>query len=123
LEDKKKVLIIDDDIAILESVSAILEGNGYVTVKAISGEEGFQAYRSENPDIVICDMMMEHVDEGAKVARKIREKDKDLPLFLLSSIGDATVNTIGLGNLGFNGVFQKPIHSDIMLSVIGKFTG
>jgi DNA-binding response OmpR family regulator len=117
----KKVLIIDDDSAILDSVQAILEGNGYTAVTALSGAAGVAAFTAEKPDMVLCDMMMEHIDEGIKVARAIREKDASVPVFLLSSIGDATAGNIGLGDLGFNGVFQKPINFDLLLSVVGRF--
>ncbi len=121
MADKKKVLIIDDDPAICDSVKAILDGNGFDTKIALSGKDGIEAFKNEKPDIVLCDMMMEHIDEGAKVAKVLKEANKDLPVFLLSSIGDATANNIGLSELGFNGVFQKPVNFDVLLSVIGRF--
>lgn len=121
MADKKKVLVIDDDPAICDSVKAILDGNGFDAKTALSGKEGLELFRSFNPDIVLCDMMMEHIDEGAKVAKVIKEEKKDLPVFLLSSIGDATASNIGLSELGFNGVFQKPVNFDLLLSVIGRF--
>ena len=121
MASKKKVLIIDDDPAICESVKAILDGNGFDTKTALSGKEGIEVFRSAKPDIVLCDMMMEHIDEGAKVARIIKEENKEIPVFLLSSIGDATASNIGLSELGFNGVFQKPVNFDLLLSVIGRF--
>ncbi|MBN1531544.1 MAG: response regulator [Spirochaetes bacterium] len=121
MADKKKVLIIDDDPAICDSVKAILDGNGFDTKVALSGKDGLEVFKSAKPDIVLCDMMMEHIDEGAKVAKIIKEENKDIPVFLLSSIGDATANNIGLSDLGFNGVFQKPVNFDLLLSVIGRY--
>jgi len=118
---QKKVLIIDDDPAILTSVKAILEGNGYDTITAQTGDEGIKAYNDENPDIVLCDMMMEKIDEGTTVAKTIKAKDADKPVFLLSSIGDATANNINLSEIGFNGVFQKPVNFDLLLSMMAKY--
>ncbi len=119
----KKVLVIDDDPDILDSVKAILEGNGYQVATAQSGEEGVAAFNSENPDLVLCDMMMESVDQGAKVAQKIRETNKTVPVFLLSSIGDATSTNVDPSSMGFNGVFQKPVNPDSLVSSVKKALG
>ena len=65
----KKVLIIDDDPAICESVKAILDANGFETDYALSGKDGLEAFRKTTPDIVLCDMMMEDIDAGARWPR------------------------------------------------------
>ncbi len=118
MPDKTKVLVIDDDPAICVSVKAILDASGYETATALSGREGLELFRRLNPDIVLCDMMMEDIDAGAKVAKVIKEERPELPVFLLSTIGEATARTIGLDELGFNGVFQKPVNFDLLLSVL-----
>ncbi len=120
MPDKTKVLVIDDDPAICVSVKAILEANGYETQTALSGKEGLEIFKKTEPDIILCDMMMEDIDAGAKVAKIIKEERPDLPVFLLSTIGEATARTIGLDELGFNGVFQKPVNFDLLLEVLEK---
>lgn len=120
MPDKTKVLVIDDDPAICVSVKAILDASGYETATALSGKEGLELFHQLEPDIVLCDMMMEDIDAGAKVARVIKEERPELPVFLLSTIGEATARTIGLDELGFNGVFQKPVNFDLLLSVLEK---
>ncbi|MDW7760636.1 MAG: response regulator [Acidobacteriota bacterium] len=120
MTEKRKVLVIDDDPAINESVKAILDGNGYTTETAISGKEGLEKFRVMKPDIVLCDMMMEDVDAGAKVAKVLKDERPDVPVYLLSTIGDATARNINPADLGFNGVFQKPVNFDVLLSVLAK---
>ncbi|MDI6698553.1 MAG: response regulator [Candidatus Saccharicenans sp.] len=120
MSEQTKVLVIDDDPAICISVKAILEASGYQTFTALSGKEGLDLFRQINPDLVLCDMMMEDIDAGAKVAKVIKEERPELPVFLLSTIGEATARTIGLDELGFNGVFQKPVNFDLLLSVLDK---
>ena len=120
MTEKRKVLVIDDDPAINESVKAILDGNGYMTETAISGKEGLEKFRAMKPDIVLCDMMMEDVDAGAKVAKVLKDERPDVPVYLLSTIGDATARNINPADLGFNGVFQKPVNFDVLLSVLAK---
>lgn len=120
MSEKTKVLVIDDDPAICVSVKAILEASGYEVYTALSGKEGLELFRQVKPDLVLCDMMMEDIDAGAKVAGVIKKERPELPVFLLSTIGEATARTIGLDELGFNGVFQKPVNFDLLLSVLEK---
>jgi len=119
MSGKTKVLIIDDDPAICESVKAILEGNGYAADTALSGKSGLEKFKATAPDIVLCDMMMEDIDSGIKIAAAMRAERKDIPLFLLSSIGDVTAENIGISQIGYNGVFQKPVDFDALLTVLG----
>jgi DNA-binding response OmpR family regulator len=120
MADPKKVLIIDDDPAICDSVKAVLETVGFHADIAYSGKDGVAAFRRIKPDVVLCDMMMEDLDAGAQAAKIMRKERPDVPIFLLSSIGDATAETVGFGNLGFSGIFQKPVNFDLLLAVMGR---
>lgn len=121
MSDKKKVLIIDDDPAICESVKAILDASGFDAAFALSGKEGLEAFRKTNPDLVLCDMMMEDIDAGGQVTKIMKTERPGTPVFLLSTIGDATAATVGLAEFGFSGVFQKPVNFDLLLAVIGRY--
>lgn len=116
----KKILVIDDDPDILESILAILQSEGYSVVTAMDGKEGLEKFKNAKPDLVLCDMMMERVDAGTKVAEIIRKEDKKTPIYLLSSIGNATAGNISIDELGFNGVFQKPVNPENLLNQIKK---
>jgi DNA-binding response OmpR family regulator len=116
----KKILVIDDDPDILESISAVLSSEGFNVLTAIDGQDGVAKFKSEKPDLVLCDMMMEKVDAGSKVAEMIRREDSVTPVFLLSSIGNATASNISVTDLGFTGVLQKPVDPDTLISQIKK---
>lgn len=120
MAEKKLIFIIDDDPDILDSITAILKGEGFESAVAMSGEEGIEMMKEIKPDLILCDMMMERIDAGTKVAQEIRKKDKDVPIYLLSSIGSATATNIEIDKLGFNGVFQKPVDPGAMVSTIKK---
>lgn len=120
MADMKKILVIDDDPDITDSIVAILTAAGFEVHAASDGNEGIEAVKSVKPDLVLCDMMMEQIDAGTKVAGKIRETDTELPVYLLSSIGAATAGNIELDRLGFNGVFQKPVSPDHLIATIRK---
>ncbi|HOK01987.1 MAG TPA: response regulator [Spirochaetota bacterium] len=116
----KKILVIDDDPDILESISAILSSEGFSVVTAMDGKEGIDKFKSVKPDLVLCDMMMERVDAGTKVAELIRKEDSKTPVYLLSSIGNATASNVNINSLGFNGVLQKPVDPDLLISQVKK---
>ena len=120
---EKKILVIDDDPDILDSITAILSSEGFNVITAMDGKEGVEIFKSEKPDLVLCDMMMERVDAGSKVAEIIRKDDKKTPVYLLSSIGNATASNISASDLGFNGVMQKPVDPDNLISQIKKSLG
>jgi len=116
----KKILIIDDDPDILDAVSIVLKSESYIVVTAMDGQEGVEKFKSENPDLVLCDMMMERIDAGAKVAESIRKENKNVPIYLLSSIGSVTDINIDINNKGFNGVLQKPVDPSNLKAEIKK---
>ena len=120
MANKKKILIIDDDPDITDSIKVILKANGFDAFTAMDGKEGVAAIEKIKPDLVLCDMMMEQVDAGSRVAQEIKKKHKKLPVYLLSSIGSATAANIEVDKIGFNGVFQKPISPDNLVGVINK---
>ncbi len=120
---KKKILIIDDDPNITESVQIILESKNYEVHTANSGDSGLDSVKNINPDLVFCDMMMEKVDEGTIVMKEIKKIKPDLPVYLLSAIGDVTSENVEIETLGFKGVIQKPITAEILISVAKNILG
>ncbi len=120
MANKKLILVIDDDPDILDSIKAILTANGFDVVIAMSGKEGIEAVSKSKPDLILCDMMMERIDAGTKVAQELKKDNPNLPIYLLSSIGTATATNIEIDKLGFNGVFQKPVNPDNLVATIKK---
>lgn len=120
MANKKVILVIDDDPDILDSIKAILSANGFEVVTAMSGKEGIDAVSGSKPDLILCDMMMERIDAGTKVAQEIKKSNPSIPIYLLSSIGTATASNIEIDKLGFNGVFQKPVNPDNLVATIKK---
>ena len=103
-----KILLVDDEPDILEFLKYNLEANG---LEVIVGNNGLEALDklSENPDLIILDIMMPHLD-GYEVYKKIREKEdfKDVPIIFLTAKSEETDEIKGL-ELGANDYIQKPI--------------
>jgi DNA-binding response OmpR family regulator len=120
MADKKKILLIDDDPDIIDSIKAVLQKSGFEVITAENAKDGIESAVSNKPDLILCDMMMERVDAGSKVAEELGRKGLKAPIFLLSSIGSATASNIELDKLGFRGVFQKPVNPDHMITAIKR---
>jgi two-component system alkaline phosphatase synthesis response regulator PhoP len=103
-----KILLVDDEPDIVEFLKYNLEQNGY---DVIVGHDGLQALKklSENPELIILDIMMPHLD-GYEVYHKIRENKnfKDVPIIFLTAKSGETDEIKGL-ELGASDFVQKPI--------------
>ena len=71
MNSKKKILLVDDEIDILDFLSYNLIHSGYDVRTAINGEEGVEVAREFNPDLILLDMMMPEMD-GVETCEKIR---------------------------------------------------
>lgn len=120
MSNKSKILIIDDDPDILDSIKAILSKNGFDTITAMNGHDGIEAALNKAPDLILCDMMMEKIDAGSRVAEELRKKNVTVPIYLLSSIASATASNIEIDQLGFSGILQKPVDPELLVSVIRR---
>ena len=123
MAEKKIVLVIDDDPDIIETVQAILSAKGYVVISASNGKQGFEVVQKTNPDMVLCDMMMEAIDSGMQAAQQIKGYNSEIPVFLLSSIAETTAATNELRELGFNGIIQKPVEPARLVSIVQSIIG
>jgi CheY-like chemotaxis protein len=93
-----KILIIDDDPDIVMAVRLSLESAGHKVVEADSGKAGLKMIKSEHPDVIILDVMMETHTEGFQLAQKLHSPDpasewkqfKDTPILMLTAIHSTT---------------------------------
>jgi CheY-like chemotaxis protein len=93
-----KILVIDDDPDIVTAVRMTLENGGYQVVSANTGREGLEKIRSEVPDLIILDVMMETHTEGFQLALKLHNPDpasewkqfKNIPILMLTAIHSTT---------------------------------
>ncbi len=81
--NRKRVLVIDDDITISDLVGTLLEGAGYEVRTAADGRAGLRAFHADPPDLVILDVMMPELD-GWQTLERIRDLS-DLPVLMLTA--------------------------------------
>jgi len=88
MEQRKKVLLVDDDADFVEMNRAVLQEHGYDVVVAYNGQECMEKVVSEKPDLVVLDLMMGTWSEGLNVAEQLRSSDETsgIPLLLATVV-------------------------------------
>ncbi len=102
-----KILIIEDEPAIVELVQLYLEKEGYETLTANDGIEGLVMVKRAQPDLVILDLMLPELD-GWEVCKRLRS-DTDIPIIMLTARSDDVDKIVGL-ELGADDYVAKPFN-------------
>ena len=122
-DGKHVVLCIDDDSDIRDSMRVILEASGYAFFEASTAEEGVEVFRRTRPDIVIVDLMMEEVDAGTNFVKEIKLLGANVPIVMLSSVGDSLSSMVDTDKLGLAGVLQKPVSANALRKLLAERLG
>ncbi len=113
-----KVLIIDDEKAILESLSSVLLDEGFTVCTAKDGKEGLTVFEKEKPRIVLLDIWMPEMD-GLEVLSLIRHADPEALVIVIS--GHGTISTaVEAVKMGAADFLEKPLSIDKVLEVISR---
>lgn len=103
-----KVLVIDDDKLVVAVVSDVLGKNGFDVIKATDGLVGLDLARTESPDLILLDIMMDPLNGFEVLERlKLEGETKDIPVIFLSAISDEGVMAKGM-SLGACDYVVKP---------------
>lgn len=103
-----KILVVEDEEKLLESIREGLVHSGYVVDTALDGEEGsFMAFTNDY-DLIILDINLPKKD-GFEILREIRERDKEVNIIILTALSDVDDRVRGF-DLGANDYVLKPFH-------------
>ncbi|MBK8903557.1 MAG: response regulator transcription factor [Anaerolineaceae bacterium] len=100
-----KILVVDDELTLLNTVRAYLEQEGYVVQTAADGRSALHIFRNFQPDLVVLDIMLPEID-GLEVLRQLRQSS-DVYVIILTAKADEADKVIGLG-LGADDYVTKP---------------
>ena len=117
---KARILVVDDETAIVEMLTMRLEANNYQVISALDGREGLNKARSEKPDLIILDLMLPKL-EGYKVCQMLKfdEKYRQIPVILFTA--RAQELDIKLGEeVGADAYIVKPFEPDILLDKVAE---
>ena len=106
MSEKKTVLIVEDEKSIVDILRFNLEKEGYRCVAAYDGEAGLNAALSENPDLILLDVMLPKMI-GFDVCRTLREKGNNVPVIILTAREEEEDKVLGL-EIGADDYITKP---------------
>ena len=119
----KKILIVDDEQDIVESLKFVLEVSGFVCYTAYNGEDGLNLAKEIMPDLIILDVMMPKIN-GYKISRLLKydNKYKDIPIIMVTARSQLEDKMIG-EETGVNEYITKPFELDDIVKKVQEYLG
>lgn len=115
---EKKILIVDDDPAILELLGAKLAAAGFRIFKADNGSEAVKIAQADSPHLIIMDLLMPILGgAGAVIALKSDKATKKIPIFFLTG-ADVDHEDLKREEVGVDVIFHKPFSFQDLLGKI-----
>lgn len=111
-----KILVVDDDEAIVGSISDLLREEGYAVRSVTDSRKALEAFESFQPDLVLLDVLMPSVD-GISLCLQLR-RESDVPVVFLSAKQDAPDRVVGL-RIGADDYMGKPFDNEELVARIG----
>ena len=117
----KKILIVDDEQDIVESLKFVLESYDYTCYCAYNGEDGLKMARDLIPDLIILDVMMPRIN-GYKISRllKFDKKYQNIPILMVTARSQEEDKLIG-EETGADEYITKPFDLDEVIKIVKKY--
>lgn len=118
-----KILMIDDEAQLVEMVQMRLEAAGYDVITANDGQAGLEKAKSENPDLIMCDVMMPKMD-GYKVCGLLKNDARysKIPVILFTARAQQDDHEVG-EEVGADAYITKPFEPPVLLAKIEELLG
>jgi UDP-3-O-acyl N-acetylglucosamine deacetylase len=115
---ERKVLIVDDEERVVQSIAGVLEDEGFRVTTARGGEEAIGVFQKEEPDVTLLDIWMPGMD-GIEVLKRLKWMSPDCQVIMIS--GHATISTaMAAVKLGAFDFIEKPLSLDVLLMTIRR---
>lgn len=123
-KSKEKILLVDDDLDFLELHKAVLKKHGYEVLTATNSREGIERVRTDMPDLIILDLMMEKHDAGFLFSKQIKNDPlfKKIPILMISAVAEATGYSFSMEEDGYwmktDDFLNKPVMPDVLIAKV-----
>ena len=122
MNDKKRVLVVDDEVDVRTYISTLFEDQGYEILTAENGKEGFELAKKEKPDLITLDIAMPS-QSGMRTFRMFKDSEelKSIPVIILTDMGEVVESFIKRLK-GFSsqpdGFMGKPIDEEKLIKIV-----
>ena len=117
MEQKKTILIVEDEKNIVDILRFNLQREGYDTLEAYDGEDGLEKARSGKPDLILLDVMLPRMN-GFDVCRALRGEGSNVPVVILTAREEETDKVLGL-EIGADDYITKPFSMRELIARVG----
>lgn len=117
-----KIFLVDDDVDLIEQNKLVLTENGHTVITANTAKEAIERLKTEKPDLMVIDVMMEHRTAGFALAREIGKNFSKIPLIIMSGATDKS-NWQGESSDTWGSVvnfLDKPVDPDRLAKVVAE---
>jgi two-component system response regulator HydG len=118
MSKKPRILLIDDEQSIVETLTVLLKNEGFEVVSALSGAEGIDRFAESSPDLVLTDVRMPKVS-GVDVLEAVREEEPSTPVVLMTAQASLK-SAIQAVNLGATHYVQKPFANEELVAILRR---
>ncbi len=114
----KKVLFVEDEDNVRETISLLMQGAGYEVRASATGKDIFTSIAEFNPDLILLDILLDELD-GREICREVKENPdtSHIPVIILSAVPEI-YNTIT--DVGANDIVSKPFQENVLLNRIAR---
>jgi len=119
--EKKKILVVDDEVDLVKTIQFSLELEGYKVLVSYNGEDALNQARKEIPDLILLDIMLPKLD-GYKVCRllKFDEQYKHIPILMMTAKTQEKDKLMGK-ETGANEYITKPFDIEELMGKVKKY--
>lgn len=122
-----KIMVVDDDVGIRDSLKIILERREYTVITAADRTEAMDKIKAEKPDLLILDIMMSSWLDGLDMSKKLKKDPEfsDMPILMLTGVKEKTIFDFRPKNGGPNwcsvdAYLDKPVTPDALLAAVER---
>lgn len=105
-----KILVVDDEEIVLNTIRFHLESEGHLVITSADGREAIELIRNEEPDVIILDIMMPFMS-GLELLEMVKSENKNIPAILISALDEIEVIETSL-SIGADDFIIKPVNMD-----------
>jgi len=118
MDERKKILLVDDEKDLVETLTFRLKANNYEVIPAYDGQDAFDKAKNEKPDIIILDLMLPKMD-GYKVCGLLKAdaRYKDIPIVMFTARAQDSDRKTG-EEVGADAYITKPFEPQVLLGKI-----
>lgn len=125
--ENAKIIVVDDDPGIRDSLQTILTSRHYTVITASDRIEGMEKIKAEKPDLLILDIMMSSWLDGLDMSKMLKDdlQFRDMPILILTGVKERTIFDFrpqkdGPDWCSVNAYLDKPVEPDVLLAEVEK---